>query len=179
MGPTTTVAGRSPQDAPQHPGGAPRLGRLRRVLLIAGLLAAGAGAGVAWGWSPPVPVQRTFHVSARQFAYDPGVLRANRGDRVVIDIKSADVTHGFFIDGYAVRGKVSPGKDLRLSFVANRTGRFAIRCSEVCGTFHPFMTGTLVVEPNLLLPASIGLAAGVAISAVLWSGWSTRREEER
>jgi cytochrome c oxidase subunit 2 len=150
---------------------------LGRVLLIAGLLAAGAGAGIAWGWAPPMPVQRTFHVTARQFGYDPGILRANRGDHVVIEVKSADVTHGLFIDGYGLRGTVAPGRDLRLSFVANRAGRFAFRCSEVCGVFHPFMTGTLVVEPNLLLPGSIGLAAAVAVSAVLWSGWSARREE--
>ncbi len=164
------VATREPDTEPRSPR------RLSRALLLLGLAVAGAAAGVAWAWASPVPVERTFHIRARQFAYDPGILRANRGDRVVFLVESEDVTHGLYVDGYGVQGKVVPGEELRLEFDADRTGRFGLRCSEVCGPFHPFMTAQLVVEPNLLLPGSIGAAAGAAIGAVLWAARSGRRE---
>ncbi len=151
--------------------------RLARAAILLGLAVAGAAAGVAWAWASPIPAERTFQIRARQFAYDPGILRANRGDRVVFLVESEDVTHGLYVDGYGVQGKVAPGEELRLEFTADRTGRFGLRCSEVCGVFHPFMTGQLVVEPNLLLPGSIGAAAGAAIGAVLWAARSGRREE--
>ncbi|GMQ86003.1 MAG: hypothetical protein BMS9Abin07_1574 [Acidimicrobiia bacterium] len=152
--------------------------RLTVLVVIAGLAIAGTIGGVAWGWSSSSPTVREIHITARQFAYDPGIIRVNRGDRVVLHVESADVTHGLYVDGYGVQGKVTPGEDLTLEFVADRAGRFAIRCSEVCGTFHPFMTGKLIVEPNLLLPGAIGLAVGGAAGAVLWAGWSARREEK-
>jgi heme/copper-type cytochrome/quinol oxidase subunit 2 len=157
-----------------------RAGRSRLTVLavIAGLAIAGSIGGVAWGWSSSSPTVREIHITARQFAYDPGIIRVNLGDRVVLHVESADVTHGLYVDGYGVQGKMTPGEDLTLEFVADRAGRFGIRCTEVCGVFHPFMTGKLIVEPNLLFPGSIGLALGAASGAVVWAGWSARREDE-
>ncbi|GMR02191.1 MAG: hypothetical protein BMS9Abin20_0519 [Acidimicrobiia bacterium] len=158
----------------------PRTGwsRLTVFAVIAGLAIAGSFGGVAWGWQSSSPTDRVIHITARQFAYEPGIIRVNVGDRVMLHVESADVTHGLYIDGYGVQGKVAPGEDLTLEFVADQAGRFGFRCTEVCGTFHPFMTGKLIVEPNLLLPGAIGLALGGAIGAVLWAGWSARRDEE-
>ncbi|MFV1960808.1 MAG: cupredoxin domain-containing protein [Acidimicrobiia bacterium] len=153
----------------------PGRSRLNIFAIIVGLAIAGTVGGVAWGWSSSSPTVREIHITARQFAYDPGVIRVNLGDRVVLHVESADVTHGLYVDGYGVQGKVTPGEDLTLEFVADRAGRFGIRCTEVCGVFHPFMTGKLIVEPNLLFPGSIGLALGAASGAVVWAGWSARR----
>jgi len=147
------------------------------VAILLGIVLAGAASGVAWGWASPMPMQRSFDLTARQFAYEPGTLTVNRGDRVLIHLGSGDVTHGLYVDGYGVQTKVAPGQDAHLSFVADRSGRFTMRCSEVCGVFHPFMTGKLVVEPNLLLSGSIGLAVGAAVAAVLYATWTARREE--
>jgi len=154
------------------------LSRLTVFALIAGLAIAGSIGGATWGWSSSRPTLREIHITARQFAYDPGIIRVNRGDRVVLHVESADVTHGIYIDGYGVQGKVTPGEDLTIEFVADEVGRFGFRCTEVCGTFHPFMTGKLIVEPNLLFPGAIGLAIGSMAGAILWAGWSARRDEE-
>jgi heme/copper-type cytochrome/quinol oxidase subunit 2 len=161
-------------------GGTQRLSRTKFTLIavIAGLALAGSAAGVAWGWTSEAPTTREIHITARQFAYNPGVIRVNVGDRVVLHVVSDDVTHGLYIDGYEVVGKVTPGQDLTLEFVADRPGRFGIRCSEVCGVFHPFMTGKLIVEPNLVFSGSIGLALGSAAGALVWAGWNARKEED-
>lgn len=160
--------------AAQAKGPARRLGPVRAFLLV-GLILIGAALGVGWGWASPTPVHRTFEMNARQFAFDPGILRANKGDRIEIHVTSSDVTHGLYVDGFGARTKIAPGQTGTLVFEATKTGRFAIRCSETCGVFHPFMTGTLIVEPNLVLPGSIGAALGVAVAGLLYAGWTTRR----
>jgi heme/copper-type cytochrome/quinol oxidase subunit 2 len=77
------------------------------------------------------------------------VLRVNQGDRVRLVVQAADVVHGFVVDGYGREVRVEPGISQRVAFVAERTGKFRYRCSVTCGPLHPFMTGDLVVSPNL------------------------------
>jgi len=112
------------------------------VLILAALLA-------------PVPLtfaapqERHIKVEARSFAFEPDVLRVNRGDTVVLTVESFDVVHGLYVDGYDVNTPVDPGQSAQVRFVADRPGKFKFRCSISCGTLHPFMIGELVVEPNL------------------------------
>jgi heme/copper-type cytochrome/quinol oxidase subunit 2 len=103
------------------------------------------------------PVTRQVTISADQFAFDPPVLRVNRGDRVRLTLKATDVVHGFYLDGYGIETRVEPGISEQVEFVADRAGKFRYRCSVSCGTLHPFMIGELVVEPNLTYARAIGL----------------------
>ena len=112
--------------------------------------------------------ERYYEIKARQFAYDPPVLRVNRGDRVTIALKSEDVLHGFYLDGYGIDKEIRPGEMVRFSFVADKAGRFSYRCSRTCGVFHPFMIGNLIVEPNNLFYGSLGLCFGLAIATFLY-----------
>jgi heme/copper-type cytochrome/quinol oxidase subunit 2 len=100
----------------------------------------------AWGAAPQ---ERHITVTARSFAYEPGTLRVNRGDTVVIRLESVDVVHGLYVDGYGIQAQAEPGRSAELRFVADRSGAFRIRCSISCGNMHPFMIGKLVVGPNL------------------------------
>ncbi len=116
----------------------------------------------------PVPVMaepttRHITVTASQFAYNPPVLRVNRGDRIIITLQAADVMHGFYLDGYGINEQVEPGQTRRIEFVADRTGKFRYRCSVSCGPLHPFMIGELVVEPNLTFARAVGLM-GLAVA---------------
>ena len=96
-------------------------------------------------------------MNARSFAFEPGTVRVNRGDTVIIRLESSDVVHGLFVDGYEVSATAEPGRPGELRFVADRPGAFRMRCSVSCGNLHPFMIGKLVVGPNLSL-----LRAGLA-----------------
>ncbi len=117
------------------------------------------------------PVERTFRVEANEFAYAPAELRVNPGDRVTIELVAKDVAHGLIIDGYPVDLHAEPGQTARVTFVAGQAGSFKIRCSIACGNLHPFMTGKLIVGPNLLLLR----AAGLALLAFAFGAWSLRR----
>jgi len=94
------------------------------------------------------PQERHIQVNARMFAFEPGLLRVNRGDTVVLTVESEDVVHGLYVDGYDVNAQVEPGQSAQVRFVADRPGKFKFRCSVSCGNLHPFMIGELVVEPN-------------------------------
>lgn len=133
----------------------------RRWLLFWVLL---GGAALAIAFAPlPVgpylePATRVFRVEARQFAYSPAEIRANPGDKVTIQLVSTDVVHGLYVDGYGVSVSADPGQTAELTFVADRSGSFRLRCNVTCGAMHPFMIGKLTVGSNEWLYRSMGLA---------------------
>lgn len=129
------------------------------------------------------PQDRTFTITAHKYAYDPPVLRVNRGDRIHVRLVAKDNTHGFYLEGYDVEAKMRPDNDTfwarqpsqggdykeveEISFVASRTGKFRYRCSITCGYMHPFMQGELIVRPNYLYFTSVGLSVGMALGMLL------------
>lgn len=148
------------------------------VLVLGGL---GGFLFAAAGQAPPQ--DRTFIITAHKYAYDPPVLRVNRGDRIHLQLVANDVTHGFYLEGYNVEAKMRPengtfwarqpsqGGEYKeveeISFVASRPGKFRYRCSITCGYMHPFMQGELIVQPNYLFSTSVGLSAGMALGMLL------------
>lgn len=103
------------------------------------------------------PAERLIRVEAADYAFTPGVVRVNPGDRVTIELVSKDVAHGLTIDGYTLDLHAEPGQTARATFTAGRAGAFKMRCSIACGNLHPFMTGRFEVGPNLLLLRAAGL----------------------
>jgi heme/copper-type cytochrome/quinol oxidase subunit 2 len=116
------------------------------------------------------PQERHVTISARSFAYEPGVVRVNRGDTVVVDLESTDVVHGLYLDGYGVSTQAEPGRPGQLTFIADRSGAFRFRCNVSCGNLHPFMIGKLVVGPNLTWWRAIAatLITAVGAIAIFW-----------
>jgi cytochrome c oxidase subunit 2 len=116
------------------------------------------------------PVTHQVTMTLDQFAFDPPVLRVNRGDRVRLTLQASDVVHGFYLDGYDLETRIEPGLSQQIEFVADRGGKFRYRCSVSCGTLHPFMIGELVVGPNLTFARAVGLTL-VALAATLFYLW--------
>lgn len=118
---------------------------------------------------------RELHIHARQYAFAPGVIRVRQGDRVTIALESDDVTHGLYLDGYDIDLVAIPGRASRATFVADRPGKFRLRCSKVCGTLHPFMLGELVVTPNSPFWRAIGVTILATVGTVAFL-WASRRD---
>jgi len=122
---------------------------------------------------PGAHAATTRHITldARQFEFAPGRVHVNQGDRVVIKLTASDVVHGFYLDGYGLDTRVTPGVSQQIEFVADRAGKFRYRCAVNCGPLHPFMIGELVVDSNTPFWRSIGLVllAAVGMLAYLWS----------
>jgi plastocyanin len=113
------------------------------------------------------PVTHEITMNLDQFAFDPPVLRVNRGDRVLLTLRATDVVHGFYLDGYGIEARVEPGTSQQVEFIAGQGGKFRYRCSVSCGPLHPFMIGELVVGPNLVYVRAIGLTL-VALVGTLY-----------
>ncbi len=117
----------------------------------------------------PIPNIRTepktviIPIRAESFAFDPGVIHVNRGDQVVFELTSMDVVHGIHLDTYDISVLSDPGQTATLSFIADRSGSFNIRCSVTCGALHPFMIGKLKVGSNDLVWRGTALAVVIGI----------------
>lgn len=116
------------------------------------------------------PQERHVTIAARSFAFEPGTVRVNRGDTVIVDLESTDVVHGMYVDGYGVATQAEPGRPGQLTFVADHSGAFRFRCNVACGNLHPFMIGKLVVGPNLTWLRAIAatLITTVGALVVFW-----------
>jgi plastocyanin len=121
--------------------------------------------------SSALPSDKTFHIEASSFQFSPAEIKINPGDRVTIELTSMDVVHGLAIDGYDVDLTADPGQTAQITFVADRSGIFYVRCSVACGNLHPFMLGRLRVGSNTLFIRSIG----VALLILLGGYWSLSR----
>jgi len=90
---------------------------------------------------------RSFEITASRFEFEPDLLEVEQGDRVVLKLRSADVTHGIAIKAFKVE-KLIPkgGEPVSVEFVADKAGRFRFDCSEYCGAGHKGMKGLLVVS---------------------------------
>ncbi len=124
----------------------------------------------------PSPGAREVVVRARQYAYEPGVVRVSRGDRVTLVLEADDMTHGLYVDGYGAEAVGVPGQPARVTFVADRPGKFRLRCSKICGPLHPFMLGDLIVEPEQQFWRGAALAILAAAGTVLFLTTGTREE---
>jgi plastocyanin len=166
--------------------------RIPNYLMIGLLLSIGGLAGfLLIHFRLAAPQERYVNITAHKYAYDPAVLRVNKGDRIHITLVSSDVTHGFYLEGYDLDAQVRQGEFTflvrhpskskeyestdEISFVANRTGKFRYRCSNTCGYMHPFMQGELIVSPNYLYSISVGMSLGLAVGMM----WILRRPESR
>ena len=76
------------------------------------------------------------------------VIEVNKGDRVVLKLRSSDVIHGFSLKdfGIFINDGIQPGKSLLVSFTADKAGVFTFSCNAICGDNHQNMQGTLVVK---------------------------------
>jgi len=84
-------------------------------------------------------------ITARRFAYTPGVLRLKRGQPVILELTSVDALHGFNVPQLGARADLVPGQVTRVTLTPDRTGTFVFSCDIFCGTGHDEMMGEIIV----------------------------------
>ena len=81
------------------------------------------------------PATREITVKAEQFAFDPPVLKVNRGDRVILNLEATDVVHGLYLDDYAIDARVEPGPicegELLIDRLSNQDVRKAVHARPI------------------------------------------------
>ncbi|MEJ2662354.1 MAG: 4Fe-4S binding protein [Desulfobacteraceae bacterium] len=131
----------------------------------------------------------TISLQARKYGYSPSRIIVNRGDKIVLKPASLDATHGFLLDGYPVEFIMRKGATFlkytwedddghlksdwdrvsEVEFTADKAGKFTFRCTQTCGNLHPFMTGELIVRPNIPYYLFISLSVWLVFSLLLYA----------
>jgi len=114
---------------------------LRRRLVLAGLAAACGGATAL---AQPMP--RTVRIVARKFEFVPAEIALAKGEPVVFELTSEDVTMGFYLPAYNAGTEIIPGRLTRFPFTPDRAGTFEFICDVFCGEGHEDMAGKIVVS---------------------------------
>ncbi len=66
--------------------------------------------------------------------------------KILIDLKSQDVLHSFFLPNMRVKQDAVPGMKQPVWFIPRQTGAYDLVCAELCGWGHYKMKGRLIVE---------------------------------
>jgi cytochrome c oxidase subunit 2 len=93
--------------------------------------------GRQWAWSFKYPDGKQT---------DEMYVALNRP--VKVELRSADVLHGFYISAFRVKADVVPGKTNFLWFTPDLVGSFDIQCTVICGVHHTYMLSKVHVLPE-------------------------------
>ncbi len=78
--------------------------------------------------------------------FPPATIFLKTGDRAVIRLQSADVSHRFYVPALDLGpADIRPGHPVEVSFIAGKPGRYQYFCATICGPCHFWMTGWIVV----------------------------------
>jgi cytochrome c oxidase subunit II len=76
-------------------------------------------------------------------------IRVPKGVPIVLQLRSVDVIHSFYLPNLRQKVDVVPGTTTHLWFAAKETGEFEIACAQHCGVHHYKMKGILTIyEPE-------------------------------
>ncbi len=137
------------------------------------------------------PQHRHVHVEAFRYGKEPSVIRCNRGDWLHLTFSTRDTGHSFFLEEFDIDAKIISGdrnvtvfrtskpdaqspSQREVVFRAEHPGwlRFLVsksqyRCHTWCGPMHAFEHGNLIIWPNTLLSAGLGLVLGIPVVGLI------------
>jgi len=146
------------------------------------------GVPLVFEWfTTPSPVTRNIHVEAFRYGTYPWIIRANRGDRLMLTFSTHDTGHSLFLQDYGIDAKISPASEtaevrdpfsiqeppVRMKTISLTAGLGGVwgylvsvsrfRCHVYCGPMHGFEQGDLIVRPNWLFAGSLGLLSSIPL----------------
>jgi len=165
---------------------------LHRTTPYIAIVAVCVGIPLFFEWATtPSPVVRKVHIETFRYGTSPSIIRANRGDRLVLSFSTHDTAHSFFLQDYRIDAKIAPAaetvevrdpllaraspvdvREVRLTAgMPGLWGRLVsvsrFRCHVYCGPMHGFEQGDLIVRPNWLMTGSIGLLVAILVGGYL------------
>ena len=120
----------------------------RRALLKGVFGAIGTGGLVAltgWRIAHAEDTSRIIKLTAQRYRFTPNVINVKAGERVVLEVKSMDFTHGMNFPDFKLRVDLLPGRVTRVELPAQKAGVYDFLCDNFCGDGHEDMNGKLVV----------------------------------
>ena len=84
---------------------------------------------------------KEFDIIGKQWQFSPRNIEVNKGDTVILNVKSIDVAHGIVIPDLGINEYIAPEQEIKIEFIADREGTFYFACSVSCGMGHSGMRG--------------------------------------
>jgi cytochrome c oxidase subunit II len=119
--------------------------KLRILTRISLMSILSLGSFILAGFSSAPDAPKRIDVSVKRFAYEPSEITLKKGEPVVIELTTQDVSHGLKFKELNLTTKIEKGKTAELAFTPTQTGNFVGHCSVFCGSGHGSMTLTLHV----------------------------------
>jgi len=92
--------------------------------------------------------QRNVKIRVSKFAFSPNHVTIPQGEKIVFELTSSDVMHGFSIPDLNTRIDVPPGQITLLPLTPLQAGDFIFVCDTLCGDGHEKMRGKLTVTAS-------------------------------
>ncbi len=89
---------------------------------------------------------RPVYTFGKDNVYAVNDMHIPADEEILLDLKSMDVLHSFFLPNLRVKQDAVPGSTIPVWFRAKKTGTFDLVCAELCGWGHYKMKGRLTVE---------------------------------
>ena len=96
--------------------------------------------------SKPSGPPQHLRVTMKKFAIEPAVIHVKQSAKVVLDVSTQDVQHGFQVPELGINEPIQPGRPAEISLDTSRKGEFKVECSIICGPGHDDMQAKIVVE---------------------------------
>lgn len=87
-----------------------------------------------------------IRAEASPWRFYPDEVTVPVGSTVTFHVTSADVQHGFKLQGTNVNFMVLPGQESTLRYTFEEPGNYTYVCTEYCGVGHQNMYGVITVE---------------------------------
>jgi len=121
--------------------------------------------GQEWTWTYAYP----------KLGVQSHVLELPLGRPVQFRVTSDDVLHGFGLAALGIAMDANPGEWVATPVVTpNKTGTFEVRCIELCGLYHTFMSSQVKVVPASSFAAWIRANGGKS-SVLAGPGGATQK----
>ena len=166
--------------------------KLIHAIIVLGCV--GLAVLLEWVTTPP-PATKRIHIEAFRYGTEPAIIRANRGDDLIVTFSTRDTGHSFFLQDYGIDSKITPASETvevrdpfspekppsyesQMQFRAGLTGFWGnlvsssrFRCHVYCGPMHGFEQGDIIVRPNWLLSGSLGLLLAMVLMGYFNIKW--------
>jgi len=136
-----------------------------------GMAGAGAGEGPSAIWTPKGGTPLQIQVIGQQWrftyrypqygGFETTALYLPVDQPVQFNVTSLDVIHSFWAYQLGVKADANPGVNNIAFVTAKNTGKFVVRCNELCGLWHGAMTN-----------------GGTVVSQAAFQAWATKTEAQ-
>ncbi len=101
---------------------------------------------IAWARVPaPDQQPRVVRITAKRFEFVPSQVTLKKGEPVVLQLTSEDVTHGFFVRPLRIDEDIPAGQTKQIALTPQVAGKFTTICDHFCGVNHGAMHMTIEV----------------------------------